>query len=215
MCGGTKTPGGNSWGDGGLSPRVRGNLHQLRRRSRWPRSIPACAGEPLRATALAFSTRVYPRVCGGTRVRRWPPTAFQGLSPRVRGNHQRQLHDKIQHGSIPACAGEPWLLGLRLRSLRVYPRVCGGTGFLGWRDYAIRGLSPRVRGNRPEHLLRNLVPGSIPACAGEPRNHPTLKAFSGVYPRVCGGTFETSMIVETLPGLSPRVRGNLIRQTVT
>ena len=31
----------------------------------------------------------------------------------------------------------------------------------------------------------------------------------GVYPRVCGGTGHDILHVETTPGLSPRVRGNL------
>ena len=51
----------------------------------------------------------------------------------------------------------------------VYPRVCGGTGVAGDFLVALRGLSPRVRGNppRPRFGVRG----------------------SGVYPRVCGGTF--------------------------
>ena len=50
-------------------------------------------------------------------------------------------------GSIPACAGEPPVVGAIAGLEGVYPRVCGGTqvaydgGFLYW------GLSPRVRGN--------------------------------------------------------------------
>ena len=50
------------------------------------------------------------------------------------------------------------------------------------------GLSPRVRGNRQ---LRSAAPTrrrSIPACAGEPRNHRSLLRVWLVYPRVCGGT---------------------------
>ena len=50
------------------------------------------------------------------------------------------------------------------------------------------GLSPRVRGNRLEHGLKQVGQGSIPACAGEPPAQPNCGAACGVYPRVCGGT---------------------------
>ena len=54
----------------GLSPRVRGNhrQHGLPTTRLW--SIPACAGEPGVETAVGRRRRVYPRVCGGTRLTR-------------------------------------------------------------------------------------------------------------------------------------------------
>ena len=39
-----------------------------------------------------------------------------------------------------------------------------------------------------------------------------VKQVNTVYPRVCGGTTTGHRIVWTLWGLSPRVRGNLIRR---
>ena len=66
MCGGTPSFHISSGSCEGLSPRVRGN--QTRSMLVWnlPRSIPACAGEPLLATPAAVEMGVYPRVCGGT-----------------------------------------------------------------------------------------------------------------------------------------------------
>ena len=49
---------------------------------------------------------------------------------------------------------------------------------------------------------------SIPACAGEPRIERASGRRCEVYPRVCGGTAPTQLIVANLTGLSPRVRGN-------
>ena len=74
------------------------------------------------------------------------------------------------------------------RERRVYPRVCGGTELLAAYDSVEDGLSPRVRGNprRPAAGIR--LPGSIPACAGEPITAPSIPVRQGVYPRVCGGT---------------------------
>ena len=72
--------------------------------------------------------RVYPRVCGGTTP---PVTIVQlpaGLSPRVRGNRLAGAESQKDRGSIPACAGEPRAIFCLVLIVRVYPRVCGGTG---------------------------------------------------------------------------------------
>ena len=55
VCGGTHfftSP--RRWGKG-LSPRVRGNRHPMSRPGAWARSIPACAGEPITASAIPSS----------------------------------------------------------------------------------------------------------------------------------------------------------------
>ena len=66
VCGGTQTGFGENDAGRGLSPRVRGNPNCGRRSRTCYRSIPACAGEPLRSVASTPDTAVYPRVCGGT-----------------------------------------------------------------------------------------------------------------------------------------------------
>ena len=55
-------------------------------------------------------------------------------------------------------------------------------------------------------------PGSIPACAGEPRQSGLKPSRTRVYPRVCGGTTRLSGSLPQHSGLSPRVRGNHIAQ---
>ena len=114
-------------GGGGLSPRVRGNRQRQRGRSVVYGSIPACAGEPAAIVDGALHDTVYPRVCGGTDG---PPLEFDahfGLSPRVRGNPLLQSQAGRVAGSIPACAGEPQVKLFVRPSVKVYPRVCGGT----------------------------------------------------------------------------------------
>ena len=111
----------------GLSPRVRGNRYP---RSRLPRrggSIPARAGEPGGRRNFAWSTSVYPRACGGTRVYTVNAFGNVGLSPRVRGNHGGGPMGTRLHGSIPARAGEPWDGTTYTPGTGVYPRACGGT----------------------------------------------------------------------------------------
>ncbi len=147
VCGGTALLLGGAFIAMGLSPRVRGNLQQVRPGRSWARSIPACAGEPLDMNTAASAHRVYPRVCGGTMDEEFRTAWKTGLSPRVRGNLSGRRGLADQPGSIPACAGEPLSkISFRFRN-RVYPRVCGGT-FKGLEDVlGATGLSPRVRGN--------------------------------------------------------------------
>ena len=90
--------------------------------------------------------------------------------------------------SIPACAGEPIDQTEGEQSLKVYPRVCGGTIRRARCGIGAYGLSPRVRGN-PRPRVVKVQP---------------IK----VYPRVCGGTVSSAPTSRLPNGLSPRVRGN-------
>ena len=96
----------------------------------------------------------------------------------------------------------------------VYPRVCGGSAE-GWgRRRHSRGLSPRVRG-KPLGLglgFAALPRRSIPACAGEAAERHHRGGKPGVYPRVCGGSWDAMTDERRAEGLSPRVRGKPIHQ---
>ena len=68
---------------------------------------------------------VYPCACGGTESLEGIDEAFGGLSPRVRGNQARVVHDVAETRSIPARAGEPPGRRGRRAPSRAYPRACG------------------------------------------------------------------------------------------
>ena len=147
MCGGTDFTGRSPTFSRGLSPRVRGNHRVEGDIGVGAGTIPACAGEPRSGADPLDISRDYPRVCGGTGPRSRGPTTIKGLSPRVRGNPIEAGLDRRQHGTIPACAGEP-PVGLIVEMLeKDYPRVCGGTFVVNSHRNPLRGLSPRVRGN--------------------------------------------------------------------
>ena len=111
---------------------------------------------------------VYPRACGGTRLRAIQVFVINGLSPRVRGNPITSDVRIRKRGSIPARAGEPpGCNGITLPS-KVYPRACGGTKVHHGVEGVGQGLSPRVRGNQCGRLCPYYGAGSIPARAGEP-----------------------------------------------
>ena len=131
-----------------------------------------------------------------------------GLSPRGRGNLLCLVSGLIRPGSIPAWAGEPATLQSVGASVRVYPRVGGGTILVVLLAIDMMGLSPRGRGNLPPNKAPLVGQGSIPAWAGEPRRGSMPARSSGVYPRVGGGTPEKALPALVITGLSPRGRGN-------
>ena len=208
VCGGTRQQQDGRRLCRGLSPRVRGNRIIYPSRLAMPRSIPACAGEPLQhmqGFPIAF---LYPRVCGGTPLQNATQVNDQGLSPRVRGNRYRPDPQQACRRSIPACAGEPTRPATHRRDTAVYPRVCGGTDSVCRVCGEHQGLSPRVRGNRSRPVRCDRRTGSIPACAGEPCRRGARGTPMSVYPRVCGGTAGGAHQTRAMFGLSPRVRGN-------
>ena len=210
VYGGTRSAGAQWSRLSGLSPRVRGNRTGSPLRLRRCGSIPACTGEPWRGMAFMRRAPVYPRVYGGTRQAQGFLDAYQGLSPRVRGNRRHRPALDAASRSIPACTGEPRLYLRMRRPFRVYPRVYGGTSPDGRRGRRAPGLSPRVRGNLQRAAERRLGAGSIPACTGEPFPAGRTVPVPAVYPRVYGGTGRPSRHRTACRGLSPRVRGNLL-----
>ena len=71
-----------------------------------------------------------------------------------------------------------------------------------------------MRGNRDRNARPAAQAGSIPASAGEPWRRRTGSVMWRVYPRECGGTGVRPGAARWPEGLSPRVRGNLLRADV-
>ena len=76
------------------------------------------------------------------------------------------------------------------------------------------GLSPRGRGNQKCTRSHISSHRSIPAWAGEPRVLSYSAKISWVYPRVGGGTSDPDSTASPYGGLSPRGRGNPIKQAL-
>ena len=211
VCGGTGSGAKAIIKSDGLSPRMRGNHRYATRGKQSGGSIPAYAGEPSGVRQMRVRLRVYPRVCGGTPDYRALVIRKSGLSPRMRGNHPARCLFINPARSIPAYAGEPLPSGIRTYAVRVYPRVCGGTSPRAPLPPVPEGLSPRMRGNPSGYTRGNRIIGSIPAYAGEPRRGQAVEIRGQVYPRVCGGTQGRQPPGQPPRGLSPRMRGNPLR----
>ena len=68
VCGGTAWERNGTVAVAGLSPRMRGNLYAQQSGAVLVGSIPAYAGEPSKRVRSLNLWRVYPRVCGGTKL---------------------------------------------------------------------------------------------------------------------------------------------------
>ena len=205
--------GGNTWTRRiesparGPSPRVRGKLGDGLAGGDQPGSIPACAGETVRARPARCRAEVHPRVCGGNISSIFIARSRVGPSPRVRGKRVEAVNHGENFGSIPACAGETSRDRRFTLSSRVHPRVCGGNRRICPLSASLKGPSPRVRG-KPGAVAASLTSGgSIPACAGETTSRLVGQDAVEVHPRVCGGNDRSVAQGLNLVGPSPRVRG--------
>jgi len=207
-CGGTRVEEARPSPLGGLSPRMRGHPEACFRSCRAERSIPADAGAPLTEEQRVSDAMVYPRGCGGTKSPLATRAGRWGLSPRMRGHHERGARGATLIGSIPADAGAPGTRPSSARSSWVYPRGCGGTNFIWAKRSSTPGLSPRMRGHPHLVLGSPRFGGSIPADAGAPDPSGLDRDCGEVYPRGCGGTIRTVTKTITVVGLSPRMRGH-------
>ncbi len=159
--------------------------------------------------------RVYPRVYGATKQQAKLEIQQRGLSPCVRGYLGQDEDVTVYMGSIPVCTGLPPADALRPYSGWVYPRVYGATKIVSYVPSSVKGLSPCVRGYR---VFRRRVPGdrgSIPVCTGLPGPDHRRSAAWRVYPRVYGATMHWPVYICGCMGLSPCVRGYLLRPPPT
>ena len=191
----------------GPSPRVRGIRLNAGEGVGGGGSIPACAGNPVAVCLLHLHGEVHPRVCGESPNRPQSAVCGRGPSPRVRGIQAPGKRPTVKQGSIPACAGNPYGAPVYLACSRVHPRVCGESASWSYQGVTHEGPSPRVRGIRGHGGARDLAPGSIPACAGNPRRDRGVGAVIRVHPRVCGESRGRSAGPHAMGGPSPRVRG--------
>ena len=146
-CGETRLGTGSFLFKKGLSPRMRGNPPGRSLSPLYIGPIPTHAGKPLNFRAVLKRIGAYPHACGETAGLFWAGDYARGLSPRMRGNLYSVVNHAKRRGPIPTHAGKPAQGGSRPTNMRAYPHACGETEQHHVLPGALKGLSPRMRGN--------------------------------------------------------------------
>ena len=158
------------------------------------------------------AVRVYPRLRGGSLGASQQLLYAYGLSPPTRGIPRTPARTTARRGSIPAYAGDPETILWTTFGKRVYPRLRGGSPIQPRKAEQGTGLSPPTRGILAGSAREDVVKGSIPAYAGDPRIQNAVSSKTRVYPRLRGGSPRTTDYYQYSEGLSPPTRGILERR---
>ena len=110
------------------------------------RVIPAGAGNRNPTPTACSTAPGHPRGCGEQYPAALTPQSETGSSPRVRGTVPGGADTAERNRIIPAGAGNSGQHGITPRRGTGHPRGCGEQLRIYFRQYAIPGSSPRVRG---------------------------------------------------------------------
>ena len=176
--------------------------------------IPALAGNTCCTDKRSKNVRDHPRACGEHLFLMRFSALYLGSSPRLRGTPAADREPHLQAGIIPALAGNTKRIhGAGIHG-RDHPRACGEHVMGAAAGLHKVGSSPRLRGTHTTHEMNESVRGIIPALAGNTRYCLPPYAVWGDHPRACGEHSSPTMIIRTVSGSSPRLRGTLIELIV-
>ena len=166
---------------------MRGKANSTSPHLRRRRITPACAGKRALSRAPMNFLGDHPRVCGEKQKRMAEKIQGWGSPPRVRGKGRRCGQRAVRGGITPACAGKrPDTVTPSLPHWD-HPRVCGEKDPFSGFPLDLVGSPPRVRGKEILHF--GLLTGG------------------GDHPRVCGEKLNRMIRLRDNWGSPPRVRG--------
>ena len=172
--------------------------------------IPAYAGNTSDCRGCGHRSRDHPRVCGEHRALKLDQANFKGSSPRMRGTLGGAFALLLEVGIIPAYAGNTISITEYGKQLRDHPRVCGEHLRRTRLATTLSGSSPRMRGTLDGTTVQHLVPGIIPAYAGNTDALTEREVVGRDHPRVCGEHSARVSATRWAAGSSPRMRGTLL-----
>ena len=191
----------------GSSPHARGTRDDLIGKERGHGIIPACAGNTVRRHSPFPAVRDHPRMRGEHRSSSVGGGVVVGSSPHARGTQCGAIVFHVDHGIIPACAGNTMKLIEMLAVSRDHPRMRGEHGLNhGVRD-SRTGSSPHARGTRLSIRSGSSRKGIIPACAGNTPVRYRRQWRQGDHPRMRGEHPKRQDRKHTPAGSSPHARG--------
>ena len=191
----------------GSSPRMRGTRESGMADYIAERIIPAYAGNTWWRTACPCCIWDHPRVCGEHTCSALAVPVARGSSPRMRGTRVQQFASTLQHGIIPAYAGNTRYPPYCPQAVPDHPRVCGEHPRAPIMKFHGAGSSPRMRGTPKTAVFYDGSAGIIPAYAGNTSGYPSARPYARDHPRVCGEHLISCTFPRNASGSSPRMRG--------
>ena len=189
----------------GEHPRV------LRPCHRWTGSSPHARGAPDPLPPVGEAAGIIPACAGSTQWAIELLLPIRGSSPHARGARQVGGRGNARRGIIPACAGSTTPAARNGRESRDHPRMRGEHCTVELSDWTVSGSSPHARGALQTHLVRVVVQGIIPACAGSTHTAAGRVADARDHPRMRGEHALAVAAAYPMLGSSPHARGALER----
>ncbi len=150
----------------GSSPRLRGTLCKVGKKSIKNRFIPAPAGNTFANPVIIFVYPVHPRACGEHKTLSQRENGASGSSPRLRGTRKELQTGQLPGRFIPAPAGNTFTRDGGETWVTVHPRACGEHLTPQEKTLLFLGSSPRLRGTRINRVHLPRCDRFIPAPAG-------------------------------------------------
>ena len=191
----------------GSSPRMRGTHLAAVFDAGVRRIIPAYAGNTVVAHGALERPWDHPRVCGEHRAGDDVQRPDRGSSPRMRGTPVCHRLSPFVTGIIPAYAGNTQRRRTPRQHGRDHPRVCGEHTTHADGLIPVKGSSPRMRGTLHVAARCGVLPGIIPAYAGNTWSDTWPAPMPRDHPRVCGEHLHGLQDRHRGRGSSPRMRG--------
>ncbi len=167
----------------GSSPLARGGPGRRLPEHQPVRLIPAGAGRTRCCSRSAPGQGAHPRWRGADMCRTIRKDSASGSSPLARGGRRRRHLEHPDRGLIPAGAGRTSRQDLSLRRTRAHPRWRGADGTVSITKQGRVGSSPLARGGPGDEVTPPVLPGLIPAGAGQTSRHGTAPTMRRAHPR--------------------------------
>ena len=171
------------------------------------RFIPAHAGNILGPSNPIPYGAVHPRARGEHVDLTALALVWAGSSPRTRGTSRPSPKRQGARRFIPAHAGNMAPITVLMIRFAVHPRARGEHHQSGPRFRRRGGSSPRTRGTWPPWAIHGVRGRFIPAHAGNMEISLVLQSLPSVHPRARGEHFSIHDSISENFGSSPRTRG--------
>ena len=191
----------------GSSPHARGALESARSRTPTSGIIPACAGSTINLGAHVPCLWDHLRMRGEHSASVAQSLAGAGSSPHARGALSQPRPSLSAGRIIPACAGSTRPSRPLRPCRRDHPRMRGEHVRPERVPCEAAGSSPHARGARALALVRRLVLGIIPACAGSTHRAYSITPPQWDHPRMRGEHLNKIAGFAGKTGSSPHARG--------